>query len=316
VIAPATGFLAVPVVPIDTVHARFAVLGIPHGVPYATRNVGASVASAPQAIRERSARFGRMLAHHDFDLGRPLAAHGSLPLVDCGDVESDPFDLRASAARATDAVRTVLAAGAMPIVLGGDDSVTALALAAFDAHGPLSVLQIDAHIDYRDEVNGIRDGYSSPMRRAAEMPWVRRIVHCGARGVGSARPADVRDTLARGNAIVTARELRARGVERVLGEFPPGGRYYIAFDCDGVDPAVMPGTSAPLPGGLSYDEAADLLVGLARRGTVAGISFAEYYPSLDLNGITALAIARLILVLVATIDGERTAPAAATNRSA
>ena len=310
VISPATAFLAAPLASIASVNARFAVLGIPQGVPYSTRNVGASASGAPQAIRDRSARFGRMLAHHDFDLGRALAADGSLPLVDCGDVAPDALDLRASAARATAAVRRVRAGGAMPIVLGGDDSITALALAAFDGHGPLSVLQIDAHIDYRDEVNGIREGYSSPMRRAAEMPWVRRIVHCGARGVGSARPGDVRDTLARGNAIVTARELRARGVERVLGEFPPGGRYYIAFDCDGVDPAVMPGTSAPLPGGLSYEEAADLLVGLAHRGTVAGISFAEYYPSLDLNGITALAIVRQILTLVGTIHGGRAASAA------
>jgi agmatinase len=166
------------------------------------------------------------------------------------------------------------------------------------------VLQVDAHIDYRDEVDGVRDGYSSPMRRAAEMAWVERIVHCGIRGVGSARAQDVRDTLARGNRIVTAREVRARGVESVLAEFQAAGRYYIAFDCDGVDPSVMPGTSAPLPGGLSYDEAAGLLAGLALRGTVAGISFAEYYPSLDLNGITALAITRLIVTLMGTICGR------------
>ena len=298
---PATGFLAAPIVPVGSIEARFAVIGIPNGIPYSVANVGASVSDAPRAIRERSARFGRMLSHYDFDLGAVFAADGLLPLVDCGDVQADPYDLRASAVRATDAVRAVLAAGAMPIVLGGDDSITALAIAAFAAHGPLCILQIDAHIDYRDEVNGVRDGYSSPMRRAAEMPWVGRIVHCGARGVGSARAEDVRDTLARGNRIVTARELHARGVESVLREFPAGARYYIAVDCDGLDPAVMPGTSAPLPGGLSYDEAADLLVGLARRGTVAGISFAEYYPSLDLNGITALAIVRLTVNLIAAI---------------
>jgi agmatinase len=296
---PATGFLAAPIVPVGSVEARFAVIGIPHGIPYSAANVGASVADAPRAIRERSARFGRMLSHYDFDLGGALAADGRLSLVDCGDVQ---------AARATDAVRAVLAAGAMPIVLGGDDSITTLAIAAFAAHGPLCILQIDAHIDYRDEVNGVRDGYSSPMRRAAEMPWVERIIHCGARGVGSARPEDVRDTLARGNRIVTARELHARGAQSVLDEFPAGARYYIAFDCDGLDPAVMPGTSAPVPGGLSYDEAADLLVGLARRGTVAGISFAEYYPSLDLNGITALAIVRLIVNLIAAIEATRRSP--------
>ncbi|MBV8911081.1 MAG: arginase family protein [Gammaproteobacteria bacterium] len=302
---PASGFLSARVVPLEAVTGRFAVLGISHGIPYSIANFGASVGSAPHAIRERSRRFGRMLTHHDFDLGRPLDADGTPPLVDCGDVAADPNDIRGSAARATAAVRQILGAGAMLKELGGDDSITALVIAAFAEHGPLSVLQIDAHIDYRDEVDGVRDGYSSPMRRAAEMEWVERIVHCGIRGVGSARAQDVRDTLSRGNRIFTARDVRARGVESVLAEFPVAGRYYIAFDCDGVDPSVMPGTSAPLPGGLSYDEAAGLLTGLAMRGTVAGVSFAEYYPSLDLNGITALAITRLIVNLLGVISGGR-----------
>lgn len=304
-IAPQTGFLGAPFTALDALQASYAVIGIPQGVPYAGASLDSSVTQAPRAIRERSARFGRMLGHHDFDLGRALSDGGGLPLTDCGDIEPDAQDVRGAAARATAAVHMILERGAMPIVLGGDDSITALALRAFDGHGPLHVLQIDAHLDYRDEVGGVRDGYSSPMRRAAEMPWVARIVHCGIRGVGSARPDDLRDTLARGNSVVTAREVRRQGVARVLDEFPPGGRYYIAFDCDGVDPAVMPGTSAPLPGGLSFDEAVDLLTGLARRGRVAGISFAEHYPSLDLNGITALAIARLIVNLIGSIEGGR-----------
>lgn len=288
-------FLSAPYTEIEQLDARFAVLGIPYGVSYTVRNLAPSVSDAPRAIRERSTRYGRMLGHHDFDLGCAL---GSLAIADCGDVPADPRDIPGNAERATAAVRRILDAGAMPIVLGGDDSTTALALRAFDGRGPLHILQIDAHIDYRDEVDGVRDGYSSPMRRAAEMPWVKRIVHCGQRGVGSARPEDVRDTLARGNAIIPAREVRQRGVERVLSEFPQGERYYIAFDCDGMDPAVMPGTSAPLPGGLAFYEAADLITGLARRGRVAGISFAEHYPSLDVNGITALAIVRLIVNLL------------------
>lgn len=301
----AKGFLGQPITPIDALGAPFAVLGIPYGVPYAMRNFGASACDAPRAIRERSARFGRMLGHHDFDLGRAFC-DSVVPLIaDCGDAEPDPGNPAAGPAAATAAVRRILERGATPIVLGGDDSITALALRAFKGQTPLTVLQIDAHIDYRDEVNGVRDGYSSPMRRAAEMPWVERIVHCGTRGVGSARPADARDTLARGNVVITAREVRAKGVERVLAEFPGGGRYFIAFDCDGLDPSVMPGTSAPLPGGLSFDEAVDLFSGLARRGSVVGASFAEHYPSLDLNGITALAIVRLIVNLVGTITGSK-----------
>jgi agmatinase len=285
-------FLSAPATTPDQLAARYAVLGIPQGIAYRPEQLSASVCDAPRAVRERSARFGRMLGHHDFDLDGALCEGEPLSLADCGDVP---------AARAPAAVKAILRAGAFPIVLGGDDSITALALRGFESHAPLTVLQIDAHIDYRDEVQGVREGYSSPMRRAAEMAWVKRIVHCGIRGVGSARPGDVRDTLSRGNAIITAREVHSRGVERVLAEFPAGEAYYIAFDCDGVDPAVMPGTSAPLPGGLSFDEAAALLTGLAQRGKVAGISFAEHYPSLDVNGITALAIVRLIVNLLGAL---------------
>jgi agmatinase len=72
-----------------------------------------------------------------------------------------------------------------------------------------------------------------------------------------------------------------------------------------MDPSVMPGTSVPVPGGLSFDEAADLLTGLARRGRVVGINFAEHFPSLDANGITALAIVRLIVNLVGVMHGAR-----------
>ena len=289
-------FLSAPAASLEQLAARYAVLGIPQGIPYKPEQLTASVCDAPRAVRERSARFGRMLGHHDFDLGGALAEGEPLSLADCGDVP---------AARAPAAVKALLRAGAFPIVLGGDDSITALALRGFEGHAALTVLQIDAHIDYRDEVQGVREGYSSPMRRAAEMAWVKRIVHCGIRGVGSARPGDVRDTLARGNAIVTASEVRERGISSVLSNFVPEERYYIAFDCDGVDPAVMPGTSAPLPGGLSFYEAAGLLTGLAQRGRVAGISFAEHYPSLDVNGITALAIVRLIVNLLGALEARR-----------
>ena len=284
-----TTFLSCESSSTGNLESRFAVLGIPQGIPYPGRS-SAGAAEAPAAIRGRSARYGRMLSHFDFDLGR---APGALSLADCGDVP---------AAEAPRAVRAILATGAMPIVLGGDDSTTALALRGFEGQEPFHILQIDAHIDYRDEVDGVRDGYSSPMRRAAEMPWVKRIVHCGTRGVGSARPEDVRDTLARGNAVITAREVRKYGVARVLDQFPAGERYYVAFDCDGMDPAVMPGTSAPLPGGLSFDDAAELLAGLALRGKVVGINFAEHYPSLDVNGITALAVTRLSINLMGAMQ--------------
>lgn len=297
--ATAATFLGAPYRPqFEKGEVDFAAVGLPFGVPYRMRQVHADASNAPRAIRERSMRLGAMLAHYDFDLGCAFADL-DLRLCDCGDVVADPRDLPGNKARATRAVRAILEAGAVPLVLGGDDSTTALSLAAFAALAPLTVVQIDAHIDYRDEVEGIPDGYSSPMRRAAEMPWVERIVHVGTRGVGSARLEDVEATLARGNRIVTAGELRARGIDAVLEHLPAGGHYYITLDCDGLDPSVMPGTSAPVPGGLRYEEVAALFLALGAKGRIVGLNVAEHYPSLDVNQITALGITRLIMMAMA-----------------
>lgn len=297
--APFVSFLGAPHLDDATApSARFAFIGAPFGVPYGMRQVHYGASDAPRAVRVKSVRFAAFHAHYDFDLGGSLDRHGPLVLVDCGDVLADPRDLAGSAERVSQTVSAQLDAGRMPIVVGGDDSTSALALRGFANAVPFEILQIDAHIDFRDDVNGIRDGYSSPMRRASEMPWVQRIVHVGARGVGSAKPADVVDTLAAGNRIVTARQARRGGAEAVLRHFTPGGRYYIVFDCDGMDPAVMPGTSAPMPGGLEYDLMLDIVHGLVEQGTVVGINFAEHYPALDFNGITSLAIVRTIVNLM------------------
>jgi agmatinase len=303
---PGHSFLGVPVEPdLDHLAAEFAVVGIPFGMPYDMRRAVPDAAKAPAAIRARSARFGPMLGHHDFDLGGRLFAGRPARIADCGDVLADPRDIAGSGARATEAVRRIVERRAVPIVLGGDDSITALAIAGAAPRGPLGVLQIDAHIDFRDEVEGVRDGYSSPMRRASEMAHVERIVHVGARGVGSARAEDLAATLAAGNAIVAARDLRRDGVEAALRHCGEGKRWWIALDCDGLDPAVMPGTGAPLPGGLDFYEAADLLAGLARRGEIVGISVAEHFPGLDVNGITALAIARLLIIVMHAVVTAR-----------
>lgn len=279
--------------------ADFTILGAPYGVPYDIEGMAGDAAKAPAAVRARSSRYGAMRDHYDFDTdGEMLPA--DVRVVDAGDVPAAPGDVRGNKDRVTEAVRSVLERASTPIVLGGDDSIPALVLAAFEGAGPLTVLQIDAHLDFRDEVRGVRDGYSSGMRRASEMAHVDKVVHVGTRGVGSARRQDLHDTLAAGNAIVTARELRRSGVQRALQAFPEGGTYFIALDCDGFDPAVMPGVAAAVPGGLSYEEGFELVRGLAMRGRVAGMVCAEYRPSLDLGGLTSLALVRLIVTLMAS----------------
>jgi agmatinase len=280
-------FLRLPVADPASLDADLAILGVPHGVPYPHLGGAAGCAAAPSAIRRRSLRLARFVGHHDFDLDGPMPPATPLRAVDCGDVP----DVAAAEA----AVRQIARGGAVPIILGGDDSVPIAVLRGLDRVGPLWVLQIDAHLDFRDEVDGVREGYSSPMRRAAEMDHVERIVQVGLRGVGSARTSDVEDARNAGNLLVTARELRERGVAWLLEQLPTGVSVFISVDLDGLDPSVAPAVSAPSPGGLSYDEASDLVGGAGGRCRLAGMAITEYVPALDVNELTALVAARLVI---------------------
>jgi agmatinase len=298
---PSVTFLDVPfVTELDSESKPFAVLGIPFGVPYTIRAVNSDATNAPTAVRTRSQRFKTPVDHFDFDLQGTLFGQPSARLVDAGDVAADPYRLEETLRRATDAVGELLDHGATPIILGGDDSVPPLAVTAFRGQGPINVVQIDAHLDFRDEVNGIRNGYSSTMRRITEMPWVDKVFQIGMRGTGSSYPQDVADARAAGNRIITADEVHDLGPAWVLDQLPVGETYFITLDIDGLDPSLAPGTSCPLPGGLTWWQVSRIFRGIASRGRFAGITVVEHFPSLDLNGRTSDTIVRLILNLIGT----------------
>ena len=293
-------FLRLPAADPATADGGIALLGVPFGVPYPGRDPAGGSADAPGAIRERSQRLAGFIGHHDFDTGRPLLGITGR-VADCGDVAGDPADGPGNAGRAEAAVRALLDRGALPVILGGDDSIPIPVLTAFADHGPLVVLQVDAHLDFRHEVEGVTHGYSSPMRRASEMAHVSRVVQVGLRGVGSARPADVADARAAGGLLVTARELRERGVGWLVKQLPEGASVFIAFDLDGLDPSLCPAVNAPVPGGLSWDEAGDLLDGVASRCRVVGAAFTELVPARDPSGDSALVAARLVTRLLSVL---------------
>lgn len=282
---------------LSAVDARAAILGVPYGWPYRTAGPTLGCTEAPTAVRRRAHRLARFRDHWDFDHDGPmLPPDDAARLVDAGDVHGVLSDGQGNATRITEAVSALLDHDAVPLCLGGDDSVTAPVIRAFAGRGPLTVLQVDAHLDFRDEVDGHREGYSSPMRRASEMDHVERIIQVGLRGVGSARAADVADARAAGNLLVTAHDLRARGVGWVLEQIPADASVLVAFDCDGLDPSVFPAVSALSPGGLTYAEADDLLAGVADR--LAGAVFTEFVPERDVNELSSLVVARLILRLL------------------
>ena len=278
------------------VRAPIAILGAPHATPYRPGEASHS-AGSPATLRQALTGYACNRDHYDFDLG-------GLPPVDvedCGDVPGDLSDAAGNRQRITVAVSALLARHAVPVVLGGDDSVPIPFFQAFEGRGPLAVVQVDAHLDWRDEVNGERYGYSSPMRRASEMPWIRHMVQVGLRGVGSARMQEVADARAWGVEIVTADEVHRDGVTRAVSRVPAGVPCLVTVDCDGLDPSVMPAVKAPSPGGLTFWHVVELIRGVARRAPIAGFDLVEFMPERDWQGLAARAAARIVCNAIGAI---------------
>ena len=154
----------------DRIEADVAVLGAPFDFGTQWR---AGARFGPRAIREASTlfSFGHAGAYdHEDDVVYLDGAR----IVDIGDADIIHTDTIASHANIEAGVRKILAAGALPVVLGGDHSITIPAIAAFSEEAPIHVVQFDAHLDFVDQRHGVRFGHGSPMRRAAERAWVTR----------------------------------------------------------------------------------------------------------------------------------------------
>lgn len=282
---------------LEALDAHFAILGVPFGMPYSAAAVANDQSRAPDALRRASSsediRYTR--EHYDFDLGGHLFDGRDIRVVDCGNVTADPADHSVHYRRAGTAARQVFAAGAHLVAIGGDHGITIPMLRALEQLAqPITLVHVDAHLDWRDAISGEPEGYSSPIRRASEMPWIDRIIQIGMRGIGSARQEEVDAARRYGADIVTAYELRELGMAAVLERIPDGGPYYLTVDADGVDPALMPGVMAPTPGGLDWFDLHALVHGLAAKGRIAGMDLVEIAPSYDVRGLTLVNAERLI----------------------
>lgn len=296
------GFFDLPVARASaTDNADFVVLGIPSATPYTS--VGPYCADAPDAIR---AAFGwpGVLNHHDFDIGGELLPHG-INAVDWGNLDFSETDFDANRRTIRSLISRALAAGAVPLIMGGDDSVPIPVLEAFEDHAPLTILQLDAHIDWRDEVNGEPMGLSSNMRRASEMPWVKNIVQVGARGIGSARPQDRQDAIDWGVSFFPMREVVRNGIEAIIDSIPADQNLYIALDIDVMDPAVVPSVIGPAPGGFSYWQLIEILELATQKAPVVGFNLVELMPSADIGGRGALVGARIMAMMLGLLSRRK-----------
>lgn len=292
------GFVGLPVVTDwSGLRAEAVVFGIPHGKPYDAALFPNDQSTAPAALRAASPRIAMDHGYIDAD-GNGLRV-ADMPVADGGDIPFLDGDIERHYADAERAVRFAAGRGVLPVSIGGDDGVTNPVLRGLDGLAGITLVQIDAHLDWRHERSGETDGYSSPMRRASELPHIAAIHQVGIRSYGSARESDLADAREWGARIHLARDIHRDGIASVVDSLPEGGRFFVTLDVDGLDPAVMPGTLALAPGGLDWWQTVGLFEGLAAKGDIVGLNVVELAPKNDINQLSLIGAGRLILKLLA-----------------
>ena len=282
---------------LSALNADIAILGIPFGLPYSADGLANDQSRAPDALRRFpiDADIAYTRQHYDFDLGGTLLDDRDIRVVDCGNVRGDRADPRQHYANAEAAARAIFERRATLISLGGDHGVPIPVLRALEVFGrEITLVQIDAHLDWREDINGEREGYSSPMRRASEMPWIANIVQIGLRGIGSARAPEVNDARAYGATLLDAYTVHERGIPWVLEQIPDDKPIYLTVDADGLDPSIMPGVIAQTPGGLNWVQIRQLVHGLVNKNRLLGMDLVEIAPSRDVGDATLIHAERLL----------------------
>ena len=281
--------------------AQVAVLGIPfdEGVGYRP-----GTRFGPRALREYSLRYPYFdpdsMKRGFWDLEKRRWFLTNVNAVDMGDVDVVPMAVESLHQSVAEAIRYILAEEAIPLVLGGDHSISFPVVASMAGSGPLNIIHLDAHLDRRDSLGGNKLGHASPLKRISELPFVERIVSIGLRGL-RAPEDDYLEAEKRGDLLITCPFIRKEGLEATLGRLPRLGRTYVSIDIDVLDPAIAPGTGTPEADGLTFMETKRILAAIAGRCEVVGLDLVEVNPYLDPSGRTALFGSQLIMEFLANI---------------
>jgi agmatinase len=269
-----------------------------YGIPFDTAtSYRAGQRHGPEAIRSASALI------RPYNPALDVNVVDALSLVDYGDVPVSPGDTERTYAQIEEALAPIVAAGVFPVALGGDHSITLAELRALARrHGPLALVQLDAHGDTWDEYFGQRYFHGTTFRRAVEEGLLdpAASVQAGMRG-SLYGPDDLTAARDLGFTVLTTDELRDLGPAaygELVGSTTAGKAVFLSFDIDVLDPAFAPGTGTPEVGGLSTAEALAYLRAL-RGLTLAGCDVVEVSPAYDGAGVqTALAAANVAYELL------------------
>jgi agmatinase len=295
----AGSFLRLPHVAADTdalraAEARAAI----YGIPFDATNISRTGANyGPRGIREVSCQFLTYNATFDFDVAEALNP------VDCGDCDIALANPEKTFARAQADIGAILDAGALPVTLGGDHSVTIPAVRAVRERvtDPGLVL-IDTHLDTALDVGGEELNHCCPITRAVDAGFdPAKIALVGISGWMNPR-TEINYCRERGIRVIWLEDMWEKGtawaVEQALEVAGAGDGVYLSFDVDSLDAAHAPGTCCPTPGGITTREAIELVRGVSAPGLI-GVDVVEAAPSLDPTPATSLIAGRIAIEAMA-----------------
>jgi agmatinase len=283
---------------VDLAGVDVAMLGVPFDSGTSYRS-GARL--GPREIRAQSSLI------RPYSYFQKISPFETLTIVDAGDVDAPPVGIEPAYAAIETGVGRIVDAGATPLVVGGDHSISLPCLRAVSRkHGPLALVQFDAHIDTWGDYFGGKYFHGSPFRRAIEERLVlpEHYVQAGIRGPMYGEDEDFKYQRDLGVATIDIGMVKRDGaaatmarVREIVGARP----LYVTFDIDSVDPAFAPGTGTPEVGGLTSYEAQELVRGLAGLNVVA-CDIVEVAPPFDGPGqITSLLAANLMFEMLCVI---------------
>ncbi|HTT29503.1 MAG TPA: arginase family protein [Solirubrobacteraceae bacterium] len=285
-------FYGVPAVAeLAGVRAQVAFLGVPFdgGTPQPGNRTGQKLgpAAARHASWEQFA-YGDALeegARGWYDIESDRDRLGGVTMIDVGDVVIQGADDRANFARMREAASMVVGHGCVLVAFGGDHSISFPLVSGVTAHHRLQMVHVDAHADFWDELDGSRFSGASQLRRIAELPRVDGVTALGLRNVEHEEVHGMREF---GVRFATTLDLVDRPPRTVVDELVPEcDAIYLSIDLDVLDLGLVPGTTLPEPGGLSYRQLRATLAAVAGRGRVVAVDVAELNPPADTSGATA-----------------------------
>ena len=276
-------FLGLPPEYSEADRSRYAVLPVPYE---ATVTYMSGTAGGPMAIIEASQQVELFDEELQIEIHTPGVATYPIVQPAAGPEEQNR--------RIKAAVAPILADGKFLLAIGGEHGITpALVEAVAEAHGPISVLQIDAHADLRDHYAGSRDSHACVMRRVIET--ADRICQLGVRSLSLEEFQECPDQV---STFITPAQVAAddKWIDRAVAML--GQKVYITVDVDGFDPSFAPGVGTPEPGGLDWASVTALIRRVAAEREVVAADIVEVRP-IPPNHITEFLAARLGCKIIA-----------------